>query len=353
MSIFHFSKNKQVIVVAEVSANHNQKFDRAIKLIKQAKRCGADAVKFQVYTPDSITVDVDNKYFRISHSKWAGQTLHQLYANAYTPLHWFKKLKACADAEGIAFFATAFDKMSVDLLEDLKVDVHKIASFELVDLPLIQYAAKMKKPLIMSTGMATLEEIKDAVDAARKGGASEVILLRCVSSYPADPKDMNLKTIPDLKARFHCPVGLSDHTLGIGVAMTSVALGAVMIEKHFTDSRTLKTPDSFFSIEPSELKSLIQNVRLVEDALGSVHYGLNKDQKKSAKYRRSLFAVQDVVKGEIFTENNVRSVRPGYGLKPKFFNEVLGHKSKRAIKKGTPLSWGLIDGNKAKNNTAR
>lgn len=340
-------------MVAEISANHGQDFNRAIALIKEAKKCKADAVKFQVYTPDSITVDADNKYFRIKHHQWGGKTLYQLYQEAYTPLHWFKKLKQCADSEGIAFFATAFDKHSVDLLEDLKVPVHKIASFELIDLPLIAYAASKKKPLIMSTGMASLGEIKEAVTTARRAKAAEVSLLRCVSSYPADPRDMNLLTIPDLKKRFKCPVGLSDHTLGIGVAVASVALGAVMIEKHFTFSRKVKTPDSFFSIEPKELKELVQSVRLVEDALGSVDYDLTTEQKKSVGFRRSLFSVKDIAKGETFSEANVRSVRPGQGLKPKYLADVLGKKANKAMKKGTPLVWGLIHGAKAKNLFAR
>ena len=344
MGMFHFSRNKKTMVVAEISANHGQDFNRAVTLIKEAKKCGADAVKFQVYTPDSITIDVDNKYFQIKHPQWGGQTLYQLYKKAYTPLHWFKKLKHIANEEGIEFFATAFDRASVDLLEELKVEVHKIASFELVDLPLIEYAARTKKPLIMSTGMASLEEIKEAVDTARKSGAAEVTLLRCVSSYPADPREMNLRTIPDMRKRFNCCVGLSDHTLGIGVALASVALGAVMIEKHFTSSRRRKTPDSFFSIEPAELKELVDGVRLAQQALGEPCYTLTMEQKKSAAFRRSLFAVEDIQKGGIFTQQNVGSIRPAQGLKPKYLKDILGRKAKRVIRKGTPLAWGLISG---------
>lgn len=342
MSLFHFSKNKKAIIVAEISANHGQNFNHAVALIREAKKCGADAVKFQVYTPDSITVDADNKYFRIKHHEWGGQTLYQLYEKAYTPLDWFKKLKHVAREEGIGFFATAFDKMSVDLLEDLNVEVHKIASFELVDLPLIKYAAKTKKPLIMSTGMASLAEINDAVNTAKKAGALEVTLLRCVSSYPADPKEMNLKTIPDLKKRFKCLVGLSDHTLDHSAALASVALGAVMIEKHFTSSRRKKTPDSFFSIEPAELKELVTSIRRTEEALGEADYTLSPSQRKSAMFRRSLFTVEDIVAGAVLTESNVRSVRPGQGLAPKYLDKVLGQKAKAMIKKGTPLNWDLI-----------
>lgn len=340
--MFHFRKNKKVIVVAEISANHGQVFDQAVALIKEAKKCGADAVKFQAYTPDSITVNCDNKYFRIKHPEWGGQTLYQLYEKAYMPLHWFKKLKRIADGEGIGFFATAFDKASVDLLEGLNVEVHKIASFELVDLPLIEYAARTRKPLILSTGMASLSEIKDAVDTAKRGGAADVTLLRCVSSYPADPREMNLRTIPDMQKRFGCCVGLSDHTLGTGVALTSVALGAVLIEKHFISSRHKKTPDSFFSIEPAELKELVDGVRLAEVALGKPCYTLTAGQKKSAAFRRSLFAVEDIPKRGLFTEENVRSVRPAQGLKPKYFKDVLGRRAKKTIKKGTPLQWDLI-----------
>ncbi len=340
--MFHFSKNKKVIVVAEISANHGQHFEQAVALIREAKKCGADAVKFQAYTPDSITVNVDNKYFRIQHPEWGGQTLYRLYQKAYTPLHWFKKLKRIADNEGVGFFATAFDKASVDLLEGLAVEVHKIASFELVDLPLIEYAAGTGKPLIISTGMASLSEIKEAVDTARRGGAAEVTLLRCVSSYPADPRDMNLRTIPDLQKRFGCCVGLSDHTLGIGVALTSVALGAVMIEKHFISSRRRKTPDSFFSIEPAELKELVKGVRLAEEALGEPRYTLTPGEKKSTAFRRSLFVVEDIPQGGLLTEENVRSVRPAQGLKPKYFKDVLGRRAEKTIRKGTPLRWDLI-----------
>jgi len=329
-------------IIAELSANHGQNFKRAVTLIRKAKKCGADAVKFQAYTPDTLTIDVDNKYFGIKYSKWKGQTLYQLYKKAYTPWSWFKKLKKVADDLGIIFFATAFDKTAVDLLEGLKVPIHKIASFELVDLPLIEYVAKTKKPLIMSTGMATISEIKEALHTARKADAKDIVLLKCVSSYPARPEQMNLRTIPHLKKMFDCPIGLSDHTLGIGVSIAAVALGAKVIEKHFTLSRKLKTPDSFFSIEPQELKELVDNIRITEKALGKVHYGLTKEERKSKVFRRSLFVVKNINKGEAFTEENVRSIRPGFGLPPKYINNVLGKKAKKNIKKGTPLSWNLI-----------
>jgi len=335
-------ENFPVFVIAEVSANHGQNFERAVNMIKAAKECGADAIKFQCYTPDTITIDCDNKYFRIKHPKWGGQTLYQLYQKAYTPWKWFKKLKKVADDLGIILFATAFDKSSVDFLEELNVPIHKIASFELVDLPLIEYVAKTRKPVVMSTGMATSAEIKEAVTTAKKAGAKEIVLLKCVSSYPAKPEEMNLKTISDMQEKFKCTIGLSDHTLGIGVSIAGVCLGAKVIEKHFTLSREIETLDSFFSIEPQELKLLVENIRIAEQALGKVHYGITKDEKKGKVFRRSLFVVKDVKKGEKFTAENVRSIRPGYGLKPKYLEEILGKKAKKNIKKGIPLGWSLI-----------
>ncbi|MCA9408444.1 MAG: pseudaminic acid synthase [Candidatus Omnitrophica bacterium] len=340
---FLFRKNnKKVFIIAEISANHGQDFNRAVEMIKKAKECGADAVKFQTYTPDTITVDVNNKYFRIKHDQWGGQTLYQLYQKAYTPWNWFKKLKKVADQEGIIFFSSVFDKTAVDLLEDLGVCMHKISSFELNDLPLIEYTAKTKKPLLMSTGMATLSEIKKAVNAAKRSGAKSVGLFKCVSSYPADPSEMNLRTIPNLIEKFQIPIGLSDHTLGIAASIAAVSLGATMIEKHFTLSRDIKTEDSFFSIDPTELKILVDSVRSVEKALGKVYYGNTQKEKESRAYRRSLFVVNDIKKGNIFSEENVRSVRPANGLEPKYINRILGKRAKFNIKKGTPIQWDLI-----------
>ena len=336
------NKSNRCFIVAEISANHGQNFNRAVALIKKAKQCGVDAVKFQAYTPDTLTIDINNKYFKIKHSKWSGQTLYQLYKTAYTPWSWFKKLKRIADDLGIIFFATSFNKTAVDLLEELKVPIHKIASFELVDLPLIEYVAKTKKPLIMSTGMATIQEIKEAVNTAKKAGAKDIILLKCVSSYPAKPEEMNLKTLPDIKKKFNCPIGLSDHTLGIGASIAAVCLGARVIEKHFTLSREFETPDSFFSIEPQELKSLVENIRVAEKSLGKVHYSLTKAQKKSRIFRRSLIAVKNIQKGEAFAEENIRSIRPGYGLHPRYLKDILGRRAVCHIKKGTPLSRNLI-----------
>ncbi|PIW67137.1 MAG: pseudaminic acid synthase [Candidatus Omnitrophica bacterium CG12_big_fil_rev_8_21_14_0_65_42_8] len=335
------TKEGRCFIVAEVSANHGKSFSRAAALVKKAKECGADAIKFQTYTPDTLTIDVDNKYFRIKHPKWGGQTLYDLYKQAYTPWSWFKKLKALADDLGIVFFSTAFDESSVDFLEKINVPFHKIASFELVDLPLIRYAAATKKPLILSTGMATVSEIKEAVAAARQGGAKQVILLKCVSSYPAKPEDMNLRTIPDMKKMFNCPVGLSDHTMGIAISVSAVPFGVQMIEKHINLSRKIKTPDSFFSIEPDELKDLVSNVRIAEKAMGGVRYGFTDEEKKGRFFRRSLFAVKDIAKGQKFTTENIKSIRPADGLKPKYLDVILGKKARGNIKKGTPLKLNM------------
>lgn len=339
-----FGKRSRCFMVAEISANHGQNFNRAVTMIKKAKECGADAVKFQTYTPDTLTIDVDSRYFRIKHPKWGGQTLYNLYNKAYTPWSWFKKLKEVADDLGIVFFSTAFDKSSVDFLENLSVPLHKISSFELVDLSLIEYIAKAKKPLIISTGMATLDEIRDAVNTAKKYGLKDIILLKCVSSYPAKPEEMNLNTIPHMMELFNCPIGLSDHSLETAVSIVAVSLGACMIEKHFTLSRKINTPDSFFSVEPGEFNRLVAGTRMVEKVLGKVRYGLTKDEKKSMIFRRSLFAVRDIGKGEVFSEENVRSIRPANGMQPKYLKNIIGKKAKKDIPKGTPLKADLVAG---------
>jgi len=331
-----------VFIIAEVSANHGQEFNRAVSLIKKAKECGADAVKFQAYTPDTLTINADNKYFRIEHPEWGGQTLYELYKKAYTPWKWFKELKKIAEDTGIIFLCTAFDKTSVDMLEELDICAHKIASFELVDLPLIEYAAKTRKLLIMSAGMASVAEIEEAVNTAKEAGAKDIILLKCVSSYPAMVEEMNLRTIPNMRELFNCLVGLSDHSMSIGTSICAVSLGACIIEKHFTLSRGIKTPDSFFSIEPNELKELVDNIRIAEKALGKVHYGSTHEEEKSRVFRRSLFVVKDMKAGETFNTENLRSIRPGYGLSPKYIKVFLGKTVKKDIKKGTPLSWDLI-----------
>jgi pseudaminic acid synthase len=337
-----FFKAGRLFIIAEISANHGQNFKRAIRMIKAARECGADAVKFQTYTPDTLTLNAGSRYFKIKHPQWGGQTLYDLYRKAYTPWEWFKDLKDAADEIGIVFFSTVFDKSSVDFLEKLRVPLHKIASFELVDTPLISYVSATGKPLILSTGMASLQEIREAYNAAKKAGAGDIALLRCVSSYPAVPEEMNLRTMADMSEKFKCPVGLSDHTMDIGVSVCAAALGARIIEKHFTLSRKLKTPDSFFSLEPHELKSLIDNVRIAQESLGRVHYGLSDDEKKSLIFRRSLFAVKSMRKGDIFSLDNVRSIRPADGLKPKYLAAVLGKKAAQHIASGTPLRWDLI-----------
>lgn len=336
-----FRKGK-CMVVAEISANHGQNLDKAVMMIKEASSCGADAVKFQAYTPDTLTIDSDSEYFKVKHPAWKGQTLYQLYQKAFTPWEWFPMLKRIADKEGLFFFSTVFDESSVDALERFDVPVYKIASFELVDLPLIEYTARTGKPLILSTGMATQKEIDQAVKAARKNGAREIILLKCISDYPARPEEINLRTIQNMTEKYGCMTGLSDHTLGIGVSIAAVTLGAVMVEKHFILSRKEKTPDSFFSIEPSELKSLVENVDIVSKALGRVHYGPSEGEKKNLVFRRSIFAVKNIEKGEVFTKDNIRSIRPALGLKPAHMQKVLGKKAKKDILSGTPLSRGMF-----------
>jgi pseudaminic acid synthase len=337
-----FKPSKRCSIVAEISANHCQELQKAVEMVKRAKECGADIVKFQTYTPDTLTLNVKNKYFEVKHPKWKGQTLYQLYEKAYTPWSWFRKLKKVADDSGLIFLSTAFDRTAVDFLEDLGVSIHKIASFELVDLPLIEYMAKTRKPIILSTGMATLSEIRDAVETARGGGAKEIILLKCVSSYPARTEEMNLKTIPNMRELFGLTVGISDHTLGIGVSIAAVSLGAMIVEKHFTLSRKAKSPDSFFSLEPEEFRRLACNIRMVEKAIGKIHYGPTKGEKEGKVFRRSLFSVRDIRKGEILSEENVRSIRPGFGLPPKYLGDVLGKRSKKSIPKGTPLRWDMF-----------
>lgn len=333
-------EDQPVFIVAEISSNHAQNFKRVVTLIKKAKECGADAVKFQTYTPDTLTLDINNKYFKIKHPKWNNQTLYNLYKKAYTPWEWFKRLKKISDDLGIIFFSTSFDKTAVDLLEEINVPCHKIASFELVDFPLIEYVAKTKKPLILSTGMATISEIKEAINVAIRAGATDIILLKCVSSYPAKLENMNLKTILHMKKLFNYPVGLSDHTLGPIASVTAVALGAKFIEKHFTLSRKIKTPDSFFSMQTDEFKNLVKNIKITEKALGNVFYGLTEGENRNL--RRSIFVVNDIKPGEIFTAENIRSIRPGYGLHPKYFENIAGKKAKKNIKKGTPFNWKMI-----------
>jgi len=333
-----------VYVIAEVSANHHQNFDEAVKIIHAAKDAGADAVKLQTYTADTITIDSDRPEFRVSGGTiWDGRNLHQLYREAYTPWEWQPRLKVVANDLGLDLFSTPFDATAVEFLEKMGVPAHKVASFELVDIPLIRKVAQTGKPLIMSTGMATVEEIEEAVQAARQAGATQIALLKCTSAYPAQPEEMNLHTIPEISRRFGLPVGLSDHTMGIAAPVAAVALGACIIEKHITLSRSTPGPDSAFSLEPHEFKAMVEAVRDAEKALGTVHFGLSEKEAASRAFRRSLFVVQEVRQGELFTSENVRSIRPGHGLHTRHLREVMGRRAARHIERGTPLSWDLID----------
>ena len=331
-------------VVAELSANHNQDFEQAVRMIRAAKDAGADAVKLQTYTADTLTIDSDKEYFRVrGGTLWDGRTLHDLYSEAYTPWEWQPRLKAVADDVDLDLFSTPFDATAVDFLEEMDVPAHKVASFELVDLPLIQKIARTGKPVIMSTGMATLGEIEEAVCAARRAGAKQLALLKCTSAYPAPPESMNLRSIPHLAQAFGVPAGLSDHTLGFVVPVAAVTLGACIVEKHFTLSRKMPGPDSAFSLEPEEFKSMVEAIRVAEKALGEVRYGGDPEEEKSRAFRRSLFVVKDMRAGEVFTEENVRSIRPGHGLPPKHFENVLGRRATGDVARGTPLSWTLVE----------
>ena len=333
-----------VYVVAELSANHNQDFDQAVKIIQAAKDSGADAVKLQTYTADTITIACDREPFRIAGGTlWDGRTLHELYREAYTPWEWQPKLKQVANDLGMDLFSTPFDESAVDFLEEMKVPAHKLASFELVDIALIQKMARTGKPLIMSTGMAAAEEIEEAVQAARQAGATQIALLKCTSAYPATADDMNLRTIPELARRFAVPAGLSDHTMGNAVAVAAVTLGACIIEKHITLSRTSKGPDSEFSLEPQEFKAMVEAIRTTERALGAVHLGPGAQEASSLVFRRSLFVVEDLRRGEEFTARNVRSIRPAHGLHTRHLPQVLGKRAARDIARGTPLDWGLVE----------
>jgi pseudaminic acid synthase len=329
--------------IAEVSANHNQDFSQAVRIVDAAKEAGADAVKLQTYTPDTITMQSRQECFRVGGGTlWDGRTLYELYGEAYTPWEWQPKLKQVANDLGMDLFSSAFDDTAVDFLENMGVPAHKLASFELVDIPLLRKMARTGKPLIMSTGMASLEEIDEAVAAAREAGATQIALLKCTSAYPAPPEEMNLKTIPEMARRFHVPVGLSDHTVGVAAPVAAVALGASILEKHLTLSRSIPGPDSAFSLEPHEFKAMVHSVRVAEKALGEVHFGLSDKEQSSRVFRRSLFVVNDMIKGEPFTAANVRSIRPGYGLHTRHLSEILGKKAARDIERGTPLSWDLV-----------
>lgn len=329
-------------IVAEMSANHNQSFEQAVRIVEAAKEAGADAVKLQTYTPDTLTIDCDNEYFRIKGSVWDGRNLYDLYGEAYTPWEWQPKLKEVADSLGLDLFSSPFDNTAVDFLEKMGVPAYKVASFELVDTALLRKVASSGKPVIMSTGMATYTEIEEAVQTLRQAGCSELALLKCNSGYPAPPEEMNLRTIPHMAEAFGLPVGLSDHTLGIAVPVAAVALGACIVEKHFTLDRADGGADSAFSLEPHEFKAMVDAVRVAEKALGGVRYEATEHEAAGRAFRRSLFVVQDMKAGEVFSEKNVRSIRPGQGLAPKHLPEVLGRKAARGIERGTPLAWDMV-----------
>jgi pseudaminic acid synthase len=324
-------------IIAELSANHNGNLDTAMRIIVEAKRAGADAVKLQTYTPDTITLDCDNEEFRIRGGLWDGRTLYELYQQAQLPWEWHKPLFEHARNLGITIFSSPFDTTAVDLLEDLNVPAYKIASFEAVDLPLIKYVASTGKPMIISTGMAAADEIQKAIDAARAGGCKELAILHCVSGYPAPAADYNLRTIPDMIERFGLVIGLSDHTLDNTTAITSVALGASIIEKHFTLNRNGGGPDDSFSLEPLELAALCTDAKTAWQSLGKVDYGRKSSEQGNVQFRRSLYFVKDMKVGDLITADCVRSVRPGYGLAPEFYDALLGKHVKNDILKNSPV----------------
>lgn len=330
---------KKTYIIAEMSANHAGSLERAKEIIYAAKNAGADCIKIQTYTADTLTINCDNQYFYIDNGTWKGDNLYSLYQKAFTPWEWQAELKAVADKIGIDFLSTAFDKSSVDFLESLGVTFYKIASFELVDIPLIKYVASKGKPIILSTGMGSIEEISEAVEAINSTGNKQLTLLHCASAYPAISSEMNLRTMQDMAERFKVPVGLSDHSLGSVAAITAVALGASVIEKHFCISRSIENPDASFSMEVEEFAEMVDNIRQAEKAIGGVFYGPTQQEKGSVIFRKSIFSVKDIKKGDKITEDNVRIIRPGYGLKPKEYDHILGMIAKEDIPYGTPIQY--------------
>lgn len=338
------SDEQPPFIIAEMSANHDQSLDKALKMVETAKDCGVDAIKLQTYTPDTMTIRSESSDFKINEDDniWKGSYLYDLYKKAQTPWEWHEKIFQKCKALDLTVFSTPFDETAVDFLETLTVPCYKIASFENTDLLLLKKVAKTGKPVIMSTGMATAAEIDNAVTTLRTNGCDQIILLKCTSTYPASPAQSNIKTIPHMKQLFRCHIGLSDHTPGIGVSVASVALGACVIEKHFTLSRADEGVDAAFSLEPQEFKTLVSESKNAFNALGDVSYGPTKSEKNSLKYRRSIYIVKDIKAGEIITENHVKSIRPGFGLSTKYFELVLGKKIKKDAKKGAPLTWELL-----------
>lgn len=330
-------------LVAEISCNHLQKKEYALKLIEEAKNAGADAVKFQTYLPNTITIDSDKEYFRIKDSIWKGRTLYSLYEEAYTPWDWFPELKDKAKEEGLIFFSTPFDKSAVDFLEKLKLPAYKIASFEINDIPLLKYVAKTKKPIILSTGLASLEDIKLAVSTIKKEGNKEIVILKCTSAYPAPVKEANLRTMQDIRERFDVLTGLSDHSLSLSLPTAAVVMGASIIEKHFMLDKKLGGPDAEFSLEPHQFKEIVKAVREAEQSIGEVDYKLSEKSKEHKFFMRSIFIVRDIGKGEKFTEENIRVIRPSDGLHPKYYEGIIGKKAKKDLERGTPLDLEMVE----------
>ena len=331
-------------IIAEMSGNHNQSLDRALQIVEAAAKSGVDALKLQTYTADTMTLDLSEREFFIQNkdSLWSGSSLYDLYRKAYTPWEWHEPIfKRCKEL-GIVGFSTPFDATAVDFLESLDVPIYKIASFENIDLPLIKKVAQTGKPIIASTGMASIAELDELVRTVKENGSSDLTLLKCTSSYPSTPKGINLLTIPHMKKLFNCKVGLSDHTLGIGAAVASVALGASVIEKHFTASRADGGVDSAFSLEPIEMKILVEETKRAYEALGEIHYGISEQEKKSLQFRRSLYIVEDMKAGDVITEKNMRSIRPGLGLSPKYYDVIIGQEVKCDIKRGTAVNWNMF-----------
>ena len=338
------SRSRTPFVIAEMSGNHNQSLERALAIVDAVAKTGAHALKMQTYTPDTMTLDLDEREFHISDpdSLWAGTSLYKLYGEAYTPWEWHKPIFDRAHELGIIPFSTPFDDTAVDFLESLDAQCYKIASFENTDLPLIRRVASTGKPLIISTGMATVAELDETVRTAREAGCKDLILLKCTSTYPATAENTNILTIPHLRELFGCEVGLSDHTMGIGVSVASVALGATVIEKHFTLNRADGGVDSTFSMEPAEMAQLVVETERAWQALGQVSYGATEKEKNSLLFRRSIYIAQDMKAGEVFTRKNLRCIRPGLGLPPKYFDILLGRKVNQDTKKGTPINWDLV-----------
>ena len=335
-------KGHPVFIVAEMSGNHNQSFARAKKIIDASHKAGADAVKLQTYTADTLTIDSDKKYFKIKSGQWAGKTLYKLYKQAFTPWGWQKKLKSYAEKKGLILFSTPFDESAVDFLEKMNIPLYKIAGYEMADIPLLKKIAKTKKPVIISAAMASVNEIALSVNTLRKHGTRELAVLHCVNAYPSVPEDMNIKTIPEIIKRFKVISGISDHSLNNIAAISSVALGGSIIEKHITLSRKQGGPDAKFSLEPEEFKNMAQSVRNLEKALGEPSFGVGINEKPNYGFRRSIFVVQDIKKGDKLTKQNIGVIRPGHGLAPKYFDKILGKKAKRDIERGTPIKKSLI-----------